>query len=277
MVASNSDDLVHEATRDGFAHYAAHPDEIENVIKKLTAPLKGVGPATASLLLAVHDPQNIVFFSDEVYAWLVNGGNTSSPAYSIKEFQQIFTAANALAKRLDVTPIDIEKVAYVIIRENEPVYEPKPKKAPSGLGPGRPRMAEHEKKPKKAPSGLGRGRPKLAESEKKPKPEKSNGVRGRPKKAATGAKNPASKAAAGTPRGRPRKSEAETVAEPTPKSRGRPGPSVNKPGVAPPTMSGKSRGRPKKEAAVTVTKSTKRKADDGEKPAGRGRPKKVKA
>jgi hypothetical protein len=272
MVASNTDDKVHEATKDGFGHYAAHPDEIETVIKKLTAPLKGVGPATASLLLAVHDPQNVIFFSDEAYAWLVNNGNTKSPAYTSKEFQQIFTAATALAKRLDVSPMEIEKVAYVIIRENEPVYEPKPKKTPSGLGRGRPKLLEHEKKPKKAPSGLGRGRPKLPESEKKSKPE-TNGVRGRPNKAETEAKP----AASGTPRGRARKADSEKVAEATPKSRGRPGPSVNKPGVAPPTPSGKGRGHPKKVDVAAATKGIKRKADDDEKPAGRGRPKKVKA
>lgn len=245
MVASNSDEKVQEATKDGFAHYAEFPNDIESVIKKLTAPLKGVGPATASLLLAVHDPSNVIFFSDEVYAWLVGNGKTSGISYTIKEFQQIYAAASALAKRLDVTPIDIEKVAYVIIKEKEPVHEPKAKKEPSGLGRGRPKLAEHEKKAKKEPSGLPRGRPKLAEHEKKAKPQPT-----------------------GLPRGRPRKSDAGTAVK-TPKAKS--GPSVNKPGVVPPASTGK-RGRPKK--VVAGPSSTKRKAGD-DKP-GRGRPKKIK-
>jgi hypothetical protein len=256
LVASNSDDKVHEATKDGFSHYAAHPDDIKTVIQKLTAPLKGVGPATASLLLAVHDPENVIFFSDEVYAWLCNNGNTSGIGYTIPEFEKIYAAANALSKRLDVTPIDIEKVAFVIVRENEPVHEPKPKKEPSGLPRGRPKLAEHEKKQKPEPSGLPRGRPKLAEHEKKQKPEPS-----------------------GLPRGRPRKPDSEKVVKP-PKSKGRP--SVNKVGVPAPKSSGKGRGRPKKTAVdndvggeTETPKSAKRKAAD-DKP-GRGGPKKVKA
>ncbi|EHL02250.1 hypothetical protein M7I_1710 [Glarea lozoyensis 74030] len=197
QVASNSDEKVHEACKDGFDHYAAHPDDIQAVIKKLTAPLKGIGPATASLLLAVHDPANVIFFSDEVYAWLVGKGKSSGISYTAKEFEQIFTASTALAKRLDVSPIDIEKVAYAIIRENEPVHTPKPKKEPSGLPRGRPKMAEHEKKPKKESSGLPRGRPKLPESQKKAKPEP------KPKKEKA--------EPTGLPRGRPRKSDAESV------------------------------------------------------------------
>jgi hypothetical protein len=236
--------------------------------------LKGIGPATASLLLAVHDPANVIFFSDEVYAWLVGKGKISGISYTIKEFQQIFTASSALAKRLDVSPIDIEKVAYVIIRENEPIHTPKEKKEPSGLPRGRPKMAEHEKKPKKEPSGLPRGRPKLPESEKKVKAEP------KPKKVKAEPKPKKEKAEpTGLPKGRPLKSDAEKVVE-TPK-RGRP--SVNKSGVAPPASASKAtpgsagRGRGRSTKVVDedpAPASGKRKAED-EKP-GKGRPKKVK-
>jgi hypothetical protein len=139
QVASNSPEAVKEATSLGFSHHATNPSDIAQTLELLTKPLKGIGPATGSLLLAVHDPENVIFFSDEAYSWLVNGGEKA---------------------RLSVSPIEIEKVAYVIIKENEPVVEPKLNTS-SGRGRGRPRLPENEKKPKKPTvPGRGRGRPK---------------------------------------------------------------------------------------------------------------------
>lgn len=215
------------------------------MIEKLSA-LKGIGPATASLLLAVHDPENVVFFSDEVYAWLVNSGNKKSLKYNIKEFEEVYEKAEALTRRLGVNPTDSEKVAFVVIRENEPVHVPAPKYEPSGLPRGRPKLAEKDKKPKKEPSGLPRGRPRNPESKAKPKTAAA-GKRGRP----AVAKPPAAKAEAKSP------AKAKTPA--TPKS-----------------ATGKGRGRPKKEVTEDDTpapkSSAKRKADD--EPTARGRPKK---
>jgi len=164
----------------------------------LNAPLKGIGPATASLLLAVHDPDNVVFFSDELYRWLVADGKSVQPKYKIAEFEELFSKAKALKTRLNVSPIDIEKAAFVLIKENEPVAE---KKVPSGRGRGRPKLPEDQKKPKKeVVPGRGRGRPPKDGLAAKPKVVTSGGKRGRPAKAAKteevdaeeGARTPAS-------------------------------------------------------------------------------------
>jgi hypothetical protein len=146
----------------------------------ISEPLKGVGPATASLLLAVHDPEHVIFFSDEVYRWLVAGGSKISPKYTAKEFEEIHAKVKSLQARLKVSPIDIEKVAFVVIKENEPVKVPKPKAVPSGLPRGRPRLPDDEKKPKKPTvPGRGRGRPPGG-AKKAPKTPNGTGKRGRP-------------------------------------------------------------------------------------------------
>jgi hypothetical protein len=139
----------------------------------LSKPLKGIGPATASLLLAVHDPSNVIFFSDELYRWLLHDGKKVSPKYTAKEFEELFSKAKSFMSRVKCTPIELEKVAFVIIRESDTA--PKEKKAPSGLPRGRPKKPESEKKVK-VPSGRGRGRPPKA-STGEPKAEK-----GEPKK-----------------------------------------------------------------------------------------------
>jgi hypothetical protein len=160
QVASNSPEAVKEATSLGFSHHATNPSDIAQTLELLTKPLKGIGPATGSLLLAVHDPENVIFFSDEAYSWLVNGGEKAKILYKTLEFEELFNRAKELQARLSVSPIEIEKVAYVIIKENEPVVEPKLNTS-SGRGRGRPRLPENEKKPKKPTvPGRGRGRPK---------------------------------------------------------------------------------------------------------------------
>lgn len=57
---SNDDALVEETTRKAFA---AGVEEPLAATKVLTA-LKGIGPATASLLLSVYAPTEVPFFSD---------------------------------------------------------------------------------------------------------------------------------------------------------------------------------------------------------------------
>jgi len=195
LVASNSDEKIAAATKDAFTHYAQHPSDITIVLKKLSEPLKGIGPSTASLLLSIHDPANVVFFSDELYRWLCADGKKASPKYTTKEFEELFSKAKAFMSKIKCTPIELEKAAFVIIRENEPVYEPKPKKEPSGLPRGRPAKPDSEKKAKKPTvPGRGRGRP----------PKTTNGVA--PKAAA----KPAGEA---KKRGRPVKAKVEPEEE----------------------------------------------------------------
>ncbi|KFY77971.1 hypothetical protein V499_02784 [Pseudogymnoascus sp. VKM F-103] len=78
--------------------------------------LSGVGPATASLLLSVHDPDNVIFFSDEAYRWLVCGGKEQSIKYSLKEYEQLEVRAKELMERLGVGAREVERTAFVIMR-----------------------------------------------------------------------------------------------------------------------------------------------------------------
>lgn len=78
--------------------------------------LSGVGPATASLLLSVHDPDNVLFFSDEAYRWLVCGGKEQPIKYSLKEYEQLEVRARELMDRLGVGARDVERTAFVIMR-----------------------------------------------------------------------------------------------------------------------------------------------------------------
>jgi hypothetical protein len=77
--------------------------------------LKGIGPATGSLILAVHDPDNVTFFSDEAYRWLVKGGAKKPRSCTrLPNSRSSTLRRKFLQDRLKVSPIDIEKVAYVI-------------------------------------------------------------------------------------------------------------------------------------------------------------------
>lgn len=89
--------------------------------------LKGVGPATASLILACYDEVNVPFFGDEVFEYLHSGNagtgkkNSLKIRYSMKEYKSLFDEVKKLRERLDregevVRAVEVEKVAYVIMR-----------------------------------------------------------------------------------------------------------------------------------------------------------------
>ncbi|KAH7391239.1 hypothetical protein BKA64DRAFT_710149 [Cadophora sp. MPI-SDFR-AT-0126] len=176
LVASNTNESVADATKDAFAAYARDNKDIATVISKLSA-LRGIGPATASLLLAIHDPQNIVFFSDELFSYLTAEGKKVDPKYTTKEFETMFAAAQTVMSRLKCTPIELEKVAYVLINEKTPQI----KKA------GRPAVPDSEKKVKPAyvSSGKPRGRPALSEAEKRAQQSRREAERAKAAKAVT--------------------------------------------------------------------------------------------
>jgi len=97
------------------------PDSISAL--RTLALLTGIGPATASLLLSVHDPENVLFFSDEAYRWLVCDGKEQAIKYSLKEYEELEMKARALMKKLDVGARDVERVAFVIMRGGAEVWK----------------------------------------------------------------------------------------------------------------------------------------------------------
>lgn len=81
--------------------------------------LKGIGPATASLLLSTLNPQEIPFFSDELFLWALWGNKTGNRwdrkiKYSAKEYRELLAKVNQLRERLGASALDAEKVAYVL-------------------------------------------------------------------------------------------------------------------------------------------------------------------
>ncbi|KAF8860105.1 hypothetical protein BDZ45DRAFT_567692, partial [Acephala macrosclerotiorum] len=157
-IGSNSNEEIAAALKDAFDHYASNKDDIHGTVEKLRA-LKGVGPATASLLLAIHDPLNVVFFSDELHRWLVSDGEKKTLRYTTKEFEELFSAATTFMARINCTPIELEKVAFTLIQESEPVKEKNPY-VPTGNPRGRvPLTAEEKEARKYVPTGKPRGRP----------------------------------------------------------------------------------------------------------------------
>lgn len=132
LVSSNDPKFAADTARDAFSVYRGNIKDKNSSTKASTAALgtltklKGIGPATASLLLSVHDPERAIFFSDEAFLWLCAGagggggkaaGSTSVIKYNAKEYGMLTEEAGKLSKRLGVSATDIEKVAYVVMKK----------------------------------------------------------------------------------------------------------------------------------------------------------------
>lgn len=142
LVSSNDADTAEDIVKQAIDAYKedADMDAALNVLTKL----KGIGPATASLLLAVHDANRVIFFADEAFWWLCCDGKQSPIKYNAKEYRSLCSAANDLHERLDVAASDVERVAYVLMK-----------------GPSSPKSSDHvvpskEAKKNKAPSSTKR-------------------------------------------------------------------------------------------------------------------------
>ncbi|TPX24396.1 hypothetical protein DIZ76_013742 [Coccidioides immitis] len=106
-------------------------------LEVLTKSLRGVGPATASLILSAStaggSANQVPFFSDEMYWWLCSHrypspANPAGPLkpppklkYTMKEYRELWGCARELKARLDnlddnhlFSMQDIEKAAFVI-------------------------------------------------------------------------------------------------------------------------------------------------------------------
>jgi hypothetical protein len=86
--------------------------------------LNGIGPAGASLLLAVAEPAMVPFFSDEAFAWLTwvppgTGGKDGDGwkrklRYNSKEYLEMCRRCDELKERLGIRADEAEKVAWVM-------------------------------------------------------------------------------------------------------------------------------------------------------------------
>ncbi|KAL2260156.1 hypothetical protein VTK26DRAFT_5943 [Humicola hyalothermophila] len=116
LVSSNDSSFTESTIQKSVKHYRENAD-VPAALKILTQ-LKGIGPATASLILAVHAPEDVIFFADEAFYWLCSGGSKVPIKYNLDEYIQLNERARALAKRLGVKAVDVERVAFVLLRQS---------------------------------------------------------------------------------------------------------------------------------------------------------------
>lgn len=156
LIRSNPESRIYSTTKDALSSLPAFSESSKDgdadasfpntALDILSKSLRGVGPATASLILSVSTAASPItaqapFFSDELYWWLcaerypvlpslsaegvsVKGANQTKPVpklkYTIKEYQELWYALRHFATRLETVskaPFsmqDIEKVAFVI-------------------------------------------------------------------------------------------------------------------------------------------------------------------
>ena len=109
----NSEDFVKETTTAGFS-----ADSWSDSLDVLTK-LKGIGPATAALLLSTSEPETLPFFSDELFRWAFwenksGVGWDRKIKYSLKEYRELKDKVDELRRRIGKGAIEAEKVAYVL-------------------------------------------------------------------------------------------------------------------------------------------------------------------
>jgi NACalpha-BTF3-like transcription factor len=115
LVSSNDASFASRIIKEAIDAYRGGAD-VPSTIGTLTK-LKAIGPATASLLLAVHDGRRVIFFSDEAFYWLCCNATKATIKYNTKEYDTLRSKAQKLMARLSVTATEVEKVAYVVMKQ----------------------------------------------------------------------------------------------------------------------------------------------------------------
>jgi len=113
LIESNDADFVVSTTTTAFSS----PDVQSSFTHLLS--IKGVGPATASYVLAAHKPSEAPVFSDEAFRWVVHDGAWDTKIkYDAKEYWDYYDKVGATAKRLGLeNREDVERVGFVLGQE----------------------------------------------------------------------------------------------------------------------------------------------------------------
>lgn len=118
MAKQHPTELVLETSKEAFALVDR---DVIGALKVLTA-LRGIGPATASLILSCAN-NTTPFFSDELFRWVMwdepgGGGWDRKIKYTEKEYRVFVEKVKGILEGLeDVSAYDLEKIAYVLARE----------------------------------------------------------------------------------------------------------------------------------------------------------------
>jgi hypothetical protein len=134
LVESNDEDLVNKIMHDLSTSDGTPPKERLQMLTQM----KGIGPATASLVLSCIWPLEFPFFSDELFRWVhwdglnADGTNAGIKAgkgwarpigYTPKEYDSLIAKCKVVQERFSdgeeggLSFLDLEKVAYVLGKE----------------------------------------------------------------------------------------------------------------------------------------------------------------
>ncbi|KAG8631940.1 hypothetical protein KVT40_001080 [Elsinoe batatas] len=124
---ASSNNAIPATTAEAFALLPSDPPipaaTAIAALKQLTS-LSGIGPATASLLLSTVYPDELPFFSDELFRWVTwddeKGGKgwDRKIGYTVKEYELLIGRVAEIRQRLGVAARDVECVAYVLGKTN---------------------------------------------------------------------------------------------------------------------------------------------------------------
>ena len=124
LVTSNEENVVQETTREAFA--TIKDGSISKSLAMLTR-MRGIGPATASLLLSTYDAINVPFFSDELFRYVNYDGEGARGwdrkiNYNKKEYDLLCERVQQLRDRVNedrtdeeaVTALELEQLTWVL-------------------------------------------------------------------------------------------------------------------------------------------------------------------
>ncbi|EGE06756.1 hypothetical protein TEQG_05751 [Trichophyton equinum CBS 127.97] len=138
LIRSNAEAQVEAVTKEAFSSLAEDSQAgvfPEAAVQLLCKSFRGVGPATASLILSLAPGTSTPFFSDELYYWLCMDLYTQDKQvprhklpklkYNVKEYQDLWDAFTKLRQRIQqlseesetkqtFSVQDMEKIAFVI-------------------------------------------------------------------------------------------------------------------------------------------------------------------
>lgn len=149
LVSSNSESQIRAATTAAFDLLSRDSDVQTGVtpaLNKLTV-LKGIGPASASLLLSVRCPESVPFFSDEAFRWVLTDADFTNNAggkgwnrnikYDKREYAEYIRRVRGVMARLGgVKAVDVERAGWVLGKEKV-VIRGDPGQEGSKLGAGK--------------------------------------------------------------------------------------------------------------------------------------------
>jgi hypothetical protein len=127
--ASNlTEDEVKETSAKAFSSLPNSECSIAQIQEslKVLETLKGIGPATASYLLATYNKKNVPVFSDEAFRWVCwdkKSGWDRKIKYTRPEYIEYVEEVRKIMKRLGVGADEVEMVGWVLGKEKATVLD----------------------------------------------------------------------------------------------------------------------------------------------------------